>query len=296
MAEITGLTFYKYPSGETLDVEEHGENIHSATTGRGIYSEVNGNLDRTNFFTPATDYESTRIRADHIRRGETHITGQERGVETLDYWDHAFGQLSFSDTSPTTPEGVAVDYSMYAPIAGCSVRVYLPYDCEMVLWQWSFFADPARMFKTEQNKSGAKFHGNPMPVIHRAFLDGDPLTHTKRYFPQTWYHKAATPADWSETLNNTEGRNCRFWDMHHLSTNVSKGWHELSARLFMAQNQGPAIPLETIGAREGRQASPDAKAHLHHINNRITFGIRNARALAMMKTNWNLVPEIIGPV
>ena len=284
MADITTIDFYTYPEGTTFDVGEHNENVYSHTEGRGIISEINGNLDRTNFRTG--DHSDTFIQPEHIRRGETHRFAHEGARETLDYWDMAFGQLDYGESrkSWTDPDGAVVDNSSYIPIAGCSVRIYLPYDCEMVLWQWSFFGDTARIFGVGEAEDGGK-HELPAPQIqHKAFVDGAAIDHTKRYFPKTWYYaEAGSSADRITNLYNTEGRNCRHWDMHHLQTNVSRGWHELSARIFMARNDN-YLTLKTKSARADRLSAASAPSHSHFLHNRLTMGIRNARCMALMKS------------
>lgn len=278
MAKVSGL--YRYPDGELFDVAEHGKNVFSTIEGRGLFSEVNGNLDMENL-----DGSISHIGAQHIQPGETHRFADGRGQETLDFWDAAFGQPNRENQFGQS--GLAVPEEVFVPIPGCSVRIYLPYDCEMVLWQWSFFATNARCFGTDVtvNDAGAETVNKVAhpTVIHRAYLNDSPIHHTKRYFPPSWHWKPSASGSPSNTYN-TEGGNAGHWDMHHMSTNVSKGWYELTARLYMEFNDGPAISLLAVDARQGREATPAAKAHSHFLNNRLTFGIRNARAMAMMKT------------
>jgi hypothetical protein len=283
MAKIRSGDFYRYPDGELLDVAGHGSNVFSGTEGRGLFSEVNGNLDIENL-----DGSVSHVGAQHIQPGETHRFAAGSGRETLDFWDAAFGQPNRDGLSGQS--GAAVPEESYVPIPGCSVRIYLPYDCEMVLWQWSFFTTNARSFGTnisvnDDGDETVNKAAHPQ-VIHRAYLDDAAIYHTKRYFPQSWHWKKSATTKMSNTFQ-TEGGDAGHWDMHHLSTNVSKGWHELSARLYMEFNDGPAVSLKAVDARQGRtkDSAQVSVAHTHTLNNRLTFGIRNARAMAMMKTS-----------
>ena len=283
MADITTIDFYTYPDGAAFDVGEHNENVYSFTEGRGIISEINGNLDRTNFRTGAHD--DTLVQAEHIRRGETHRFAQEGARETIDYWDAAFGQIDYSESRKgwTDPSGATVNNSSFVPIAGCSVRIYLPYKCEMVLWQWSFFGNTARMFGVGEDGDYDKFEMPAPDIQHRAFLDGSFIDHSKRYFPKTIRYAIPDGPPLTTSLYSTEGRNCRHWDMHHLELNMDKGWHELSARIYMARNDN-SLQLHTKTARTGRLATETPAVHDHYVHNRMTMGIRNARCMAMMKT------------
>ncbi len=46
MATIAPAT--TYPTGTTLDVANHNENVYSLTSGRGLISEANGGLNASN--------------------------------------------------------------------------------------------------------------------------------------------------------------------------------------------------------------------------------------------------------
>ena len=274
MARIDPTLFYKYPDGSAIDTSEHSFNLFSTVDTRGIYSELNGNVDATNLRAGS----SGQIEEQHIQAGETHRTVQTSGLETLDYWDAAFGQPDRVAVTSQSPSGEVVDDASYMPISGVSARIFVPYDVSMMLWQWSFYATVGRSFAVEEDSAGDQ-HVSEAPVItHKAFLNGEPLEHTYRQFPRTYFlKKFVASSDENYDVMTTEGDNSRHWDMTHLVTNVKAGWHEISARLYMAQQGRSAYNLRIPTALDG-----DPPNEPHHISNRITFGIRNARCMAIL--------------
>ena len=76
------------------------------------------------------------------------------------------------------------------------------------------------------------------------------------------------------------------WDMNHMETSVSAGWHSLDLLLYMSPvldrsqdgNEGiltAEVKRDVVGAR--RDATFD-----HKFYQRLTFGIRNARVLTIL--------------
>lgn len=276
MARIDPTLFYKYPDGTTIDTSEHSRNLFSTLDTRGIYSELNGNVDATNLRAGS----SGQIEEQHIQAGETHRTIQASGLETLDYWDAAFGQPDRVTTTSQSPSGEVVDDSSYMPISGVSARIFVPYDCSMMLWQWSFYATVGRAFAIETDSAGTQHVAEAPVITHKAFLDGTALEHTYRQFPRTYFlKKFVAGGDDNYDVMTTEGDNSRHWDMSHLATNVKAGWHEISARLYMAENRGSAYNLRIPTGGSGED---DPSSQAYFISNRITFGIRNARCMAIL--------------
>ena len=73
--------------------------------------------------------------------------------------------------------------SRWLPVPGCGVRVYVPYNVSVALWQWSFFFHPARLSMVSQAGVGADAAVNLKEVCEiglAAMLDGALVEHSRR--------------------------------------------------------------------------------------------------------------------
>jgi hypothetical protein len=302
MAKITDMYTY---DGDLLDVDEHNKNVFAHSPTRSITGAANGNISSENFnavFDPSihSTSEDAKIKAHHVQPGETHITEQTHGMETLDLWNKAFGRSEGGQNMALSPRHDELAH--YVAIPGCSTRIYLPYDCAAVMFQWSFHYSVARTWGMEEHLPAdaeddmivLRLNSRSPKIAHRAFYNGNPVAATYRDFPQTYFYRDhKDPEEDSEGVStrthgsqvSTESRNARQTDFHYMATNVQKGWHELSARIHMepsARILDKGVYLKT--AREGRKKTEKWRYSPSYLNNRITFGVRNARAIAFAAT------------
>lgn len=252
-------TPYNYFNKQVLDPDRHNENIYSTNAGQGIVSEINGGLD-----SPVADF---RIQKEHVWPEEVIRQRQEAAVETLDVYSNAF-----SDTGEST----------YAPVAGCSVRLHMPYAATLALWQWSAFVHVFRPHAARINTSaGTATTTASTKAFIKAKLDGSSLSHTIRPLPTTVEH-----ADYSSHgfLRSNESRAALYFDMSHLQETVLSGWHDLTLTLYLEN----VLDSDTSsGLYEGsllkfRDEDSTGSAQNYTFYNRVSFGIRNARVITLL--------------
>tara|TARA_R100000152_G_C6767795_1_gene193099 strand:- start:265 stop:1236 length:972 start_codon:yes stop_codon:yes gene_type:complete len=298
MAKITDMYMY---DGDLLEVNEHNKNVFAHTPTRSIMGAANGNISSENFNavfdgTIHRTSDDAKIKAHHVQPGETHITDQAHGMETLDLWNKAFGRSEGGQNIAASARHDELAH--YAAIPGCSTRIYLPYDCAAVMFQWSFHYSVARTWGLEEHLPEdedddtvvLRLNSRSPIIAHRAFYNGNPITATYRNFPQTYFYRDHEDEEEDSdgvtvrkhgSQVSTESRNARQTDFHYMATNVKKGWHELSARIKMDPSTrilDEGVYLKT--AREGQKKTARYRYSPSYLNNRITFGIRNARAIA----------------
>ena len=249
MAITTSLT---YADGDTLDVDGHNKNIYTTRDNAGILSTANGRLDSGNLNTSfACDKE-------HIWPGEVFRGHQEFQYETASY---------FSDVSSDTTDGAS-----YTPVAGCALRVYMPYDVTFALWQWSFHLS-IHLPQLDQDEGETADRIEPI-IKTRTQLNGSTLSHTVRASPLSAYYLLGSATSQAAKY---EHYLARPYDMAHMATSVSAGWHELQVQVF----------LENFDDEDGYDfytLIPGSIAMVIAQNafSRASFGIRNARVLTVL--------------
>lgn len=239
------ITPYTYTDGNVLAPTQHDSNIFSATGDQGIMSEPNGGLDTNNM---AGGFQ---VQPEHVQPGEVVRAYQEQALDSVDYTSDSFSESGDASNA-------------YVGLAGCSVRVFLPYTAAIVLWQWTVFA---HCFRFRDGASGA---GTNAAIRMRASVDGSAVPSTRRLFPETWYDDNAGGA----RLYGRETRAAYSRDLAHLSRNLAAGWHELDVRLYM-----DLVDITESIARDFTATSITTDHYMHH---RLTAGIRNARALVLL--------------
>lgn len=183
-----------------------------------------------------------RIRPEHIRPFATFRAGMDGMTEGMDVWDDQF------------PRGDTPDN--YVVVPGLTRRFYIPFVAALVTYQWSVFYSVYRM--REDN-------GAAPEIYLQAFIDEVNLAHSKRRCPRTLHLQGNDP-------KMLEGMLTRHYDGYHQSTNVAAGLHQLSFRILMPPNDGDNnIDLGTFFTA--------ADMDMWH---RVHFGIRQARAVAML--------------
>jgi len=262
------VTPYTYLDGRKLTTD-HNKNIFSADGDEGIMSEPNGGLSSDNL---ASDF---LVRKEHVHPEEVVRSRQNHAVTTMDYMSDAVGNSS-SDGA-------------FTPIAGSSVRIYLPYDTSVALWQVSLFYSSWRVYQIiEGGSDDDTIHTKDIFV--KLFVDGRAMDHTWRNLPLSVpidkdHYADADDArdpdvgDLDKTYEGLSGTG--YLDLTHMDQNVSAGWHSVTAKLFMESTY--------TGAGDPLKAWYDIRYTLDHpwvneisYSHRATFGFRNARVLTLL--------------
>ena len=246
---------YNYVNGNILKPDQHNRNIYTDTLHEGLMSTANGQLHSTNF---SSDFE---VQSEHVHPEEVIRGRQERGLETLDYFSDGIGDS---------------DQATFVNVAGCGVKVYIPYDITLAVWQWSFFFSDFRSLIFESTSDDAGDY-KTSDIVVRASLNGTGLLHTMRSLPQT--SKSGVLNDYN---NTNEKMAAMSWDMSHMQEDVSAGWHDLNLTIYMEQVLATVdgAPLEqTLSVPRGGFSGSSVTYYLY---NRASFGIRNARVLTIL--------------
>lgn len=277
MALITPVT--AYPAGP-LNVAGHNANVHSATTGQGVMSECNGNLNAANLHSSFTTFE-----AEHCYP-EAHLFGRQ---ETIRLARQCFGDM-FGGTL-TTQDSVISNPDRLVGLPGGNLRIYLE-QSSTVIWQWSYFVAPQRwvIYRDGGNGTVAERTGLAMTA---AKLDGGLLTHTIRPLPLSLaVNEQAVPIAGdlaglpvvsyaNRRVFSYAGRTAVWRDLCHLSANLAAGWHDIQVVMYFENLQrtdplGENLPT-IFAAREEALAS-FTEGYAAYVTNAAVFGITTPRA------------------
>ncbi len=280
MAAITPAT--TYPTGP-FPIEEHGRNVYSNTTGEGVMSEVNGNLDATNLHASFTAFQ-----AEHVFP-EAHLFGRQETIRQPRqcFGDVFGGTLQSQDDVEDHPERLVT-------IPGANLRIYLP-QTAAVLWQWSYFVAPQRwvVFRTDNNDGLIQNTGLAMTA---AKVDGTLIQHTIRPLPlslglneqaepvKTSFADAITVSNINKRVFSYAGRTAVYRDMAYLSPTLQAGWHDIAVCLYLENLQrtdplGENLP--TIYATREEPLDTFASGYAALITNAAVFGVTTPRALVL---------------
>jgi len=249
---------YSYVNGTTLNTDGHNRNVYTDTPHEGVMSTANGQLHSTNF-NPGFEVKSEHIHPEEVIRGR-----QDSGLETLDYFSDGIGEVA-----ETT----------FVNVAGCGVKVYIPYNITLAMWQWTFFFSDFRTL-TVENPDDQTPEFIDADIIVRASLNGSPLLHTMRSLPQT-----STDGLSKDLASTAEKRASMSWDMCHMQEDVSAGWHDLNLTIYMEQF------LHQVGNKAGssfqaagsfKKGGFSASSTQYYLFNRASFGVRSARVLTIL--------------
>lgn len=281
MATITPNT--TYPNGATLPTASHNANIYSTTSGRGIMSEPNGGLQVVNLDAAFT------IRDEHVMPEEAVIARMDGTTIPMDVYNNAFGIRD--DDNPA-----------YVAIAGLGERVYVPYNLTAMVWQWSFHISVFRpyLYSTDEQGQAAladmnirvfidgieqQAHRRGLPVSADLFLD-EPLNGTAQNKDIVDTIAALFPESPKTGAVYDYGHVCQLWfDMSSLRQNVTKGYHELTVKVYMPRivfnPAGEPDPEELAIEANTADFSPNGDNEVINarVHTRISFGTRNVRCV-----------------
>ena len=250
MATITPQT--TYPDGSPLDIANHNANVYSVTLGRGIMSEPNGGLEQANLVSGFT------VRAEHIMSEEAVFARADSMTTSMDIYSNGFGVVNDEETN-------------YVAVAGLAQRVYIPFDISALVWEWSFFIAAFR-------PAIGIGETTVLPNLDmRVFVDGVDYPSMRRPVPVSVDLAAGT-----STLYDFEQIAANWYDFALLQENVTKGFHEISVKLFMERPINPAtdqaptvnVPGALFGPDQAGGTAVESKIHT-----RISYGTRSARAI-----------------
>jgi len=268
---VAGIpTSYTYTDGSELDTDGHNTNVYSTdSSGEGIMSEANGGLDGANLDA------GFKVYAEHIQPGEVTQAAQEAHVETVDCWQDVFARAPAQSNDVAT---VTVDNCV--PVPGCGIRFYQPYAASYALLSFSFFVSnhrPITGTNTGSPSSEPVFSLDSSDGLLRmgvfACLDGTIIDHTRRRLPKT--NALYTTANPVILLPGTTGekRASVWYDMCHLESSLSKGYHDLQLYLYMEELDAS----QNLTVSRGKSVEIVARFY-----QRCSFGVRSARVLSFL--------------
>ena len=271
MADIN--VSYVYSDGQILVPESHNENIYdgSLPTSNGIMSTANGGLTSGNLVS------TFQVRPEHIQTEQVAITRSEGTRTRVACFADAFAKGEGAAARSVTDATL----EFWSTIPGFGIRFYQPYDASAAMWQWSMYLLPLRITVLDQTGAaedeavGVK-EGCEIGIA--ALLDGVLLPHTRRLTKSKLV--ARDPVVHKGFFAHTYGgRTADWWDMHHLATNITRGWHDLQLMVYMERFQSHNSYQEYTPYRNGEAIDDGAKIRLSGL---ITFGIRNTRVLTLL--------------
>lgn len=291
------VTPYVYVDNTVLDAQNHNKNLYSTTPGQGILSEPNGGVDSDNL---ASSFE---IKPDHLQPEQLTFARAQGSVSTLDNMGDAnftaAGPRDLDDPASDTYREIthlSADETMAGQmLAGCGIRVYLPFDASVVLWHASLFWHVARFSFPDLNDF---IRIPPALIITRMEIDGVGEPHTRREYPPTVFQKSADDymnsirATHTSALQTTEVAMSQHRDICHMSTDMSAGFHEMYVSFYVEPrgnlkdvitvplndyyvNRNPVYSRQNLSVR-----GVDYYIKQIQLENRFTVGCRHARVVA----------------
>ena len=278
---------YAYPDGQALDPEKHNHNIRppaGAPPHEGLMSVINGRLDQSNF-DARFEIEDHHVLPGAQVRG---YTGFAR--EPIDCFDDAWSV----GVNAKTANIANADGNEWRAIPGAAVRFNLPHQFHCVVYHWQFFFDVFRPVWEPHRDYANRVINNEIqtsesPDIGVAFrVNGVLIEASKRPVPGTaHYHPDVYAPDDSEAQESyCVRRGAQWWDMHYMALNeeIHIGFNDFQPVLYMepATTGRPTIfPAGGVQLNRYRMRSNQGflvRAN-HYIYGRITFGIRQVRAV-----------------
>lgn len=256
---------YAYASG-AFDVDGHNTNLYSGTTTEGVYSEANGYLGAANL-DPAFEIE------------DYHVWPEEAIRVRSEYTNIAVDYMSDKETGADVAEDNVREELVN--VAGCGLRFYVPYNCD-ILWTVGFFVTIWRPhFGTlAQEDTTDVLLGDvrlqlSMDLPAGSAESSGTLTHTKRGLP------ASVQVD-SDTnrMKQREDVACFYINLHHLTRDVTPGWADIHLRLLL-RNPSTPYTADLITLVPKKRSGFKELAVNHEFSIRTTFGTRNPVGLIL---------------
>ena len=252
-----------YPDGASLSISNHNTNVFSTTVGSGVMSEPNGNLQSANL-TPGFT-----VRAEHVMSEEAVFARADRSLFPYDVYNNAFGHREDETRS-------------YVALGGLNHRVYLPYNASVLIWQWSYFISVWRPYLSSGGEETTVGNQNIPDLVVRVYFDGTFISAFTRAFPVTanvWYDRTGTADD--DLVSSFDDQNAIWLDNAKMVNSATKGFHELSVRVFMPRVSTDTETQATVNLPTLRFSPQGNNTDFVtcNVHTRVTLGTRNVRAV-----------------
>lgn len=248
-------------------------------------STANGGLDSTNL------KATFKVQPEHVQVEQVVIGKQESTRQRIDCFADAFAKAGASanyssTTSKISDPSLSVG-SKWLAVAGRGLRYYQPYDCTLALWQWSMFFHPARLSALLQD-SGTIYRDviksieQEVGIGLAVKLDGTILDHTRRQVPVQWVARDKTSTGGNHKgflVSAYGGRTAQWWDMSHLATSVTRGYHDIQVVIYMERFSRDEATITYTPVRNGESLTDAATIRLM---GRCAFGVGNVRVLSIL--------------
>lgn len=269
--------------GDRLPVNDLNEALYSTTSGLGVYSELNGGVELQSTRNGSSDFS---LRQEHLQPEQVVMTRYDGDWSTLDNMSDVSGRTSRDENN----ELVAKQQSL----AGCGLRVYVPFDAAIVRWNISFFFYVAKWFGLSLDDQNSLYceGGNIQTFVFVGNSSGfDELPELRRQYPMTWFKRAAsqdyTTSSGGSTNHNkapysTEAEQASFMNLSFAQTDLKRGFYEAYLGFYVKPTKAKTGGIakffrETILAADKNDF--DVKRNLE-LYQRLGIGCRNARVVA----------------
>jgi hypothetical protein len=285
--------------------------------GKGLYSTVNGELDKDNLKTNFT------IQKQHVMPEQAVISRMESLRETCTIYGRSADNSSEQDTYPSLAEGS--ESGDFFTVPGLSLRWYQAYDASAAIAQWSFFLSWNNWMG--RFKDVARSHwsqGVFTEISLRCLIDGKVISGSNRRLGENFFHPVspgtANPQESGLTgpgldVYGREGsvygaydklsasgnpkycfpeaHSATYFDLHNMlqPSQIKKGYHEISVQCSIRalKDLNGEKPLPVYTQNIGREIQwSDVNSHRYkargHFNlvGKVSFGVRNARVVSFL--------------
>ena len=259
---------YAPADGATFAPEEFNKDLYETpnnlTAGRAsLYETSNGYIEFANLSA------AFRVRSHMVRPWQAGFGQSVGAVKPVDFFQDAWGQD-------------AVAYG----IAGANLTWYQHYDVNIALFLTSFFAN---VWRQRGKGTGDQSWGAAPDVRVRMYIDGSPITHTRRMLPETVYYSSTKSFGGGYDYNFArEERNTRYMNLHHTkivggsagnqTNQLLKGWHSVGLFIYVARNLG-SEDVNLDGAPASGNVYPRATWNNMH---RVRLFVRHADVIPLL--------------
>jgi hypothetical protein len=240
---------YVPADGTTLDADQLNQDLYSTTPGESIYEVSNGNLEALVNFQPFPFYT---IFNGMLRQGDVAYSKSTGVVNSQDYIEQVWG---VGDAQRS--------------VAGCAITWYQREPASLAVISIGYHASWWRIREKVTNDNDV----DGPAIVLDLYLDdlGSAIPGCRRYLPISVNpspYGGSPVTDWG--IN--EATLARYTNIHFSVEDLNEGWHTVSMRLKVKQNQG----METTDGTLYEQAAGDIQSQ-----HRVRFRVRNATVLSL---------------
>lgn len=258
---------YAYTDGAALNISGHNTNLYSTVDGEGAYSEVNGGIQAAN-----TDL-AFEIQDYHVWPEEAMRVRGDNNRQTVDY---------FSDFEAGPSVGEDNVREELANVAGCGLRFYVPYACDILVTAGFFvsiwrphIASSSQEVNTDVDVGDVRLQMT-IDLPPGSIGSSGTISHSKRGLPVSVRLNL-----FNDTLLQVEQVACFYFNLHHYERDVSAGFVDFHVRLLLKQDGFETRAVFTPIPRDDSVGGSRDITINHNLFERVTFGIRNPCALIL---------------